>query len=431
MPLVTPQGSIILAVVFGAIIAVSAAFDAPLASHDHPAVRSYTPPPSTAFDRFDRYGFERARYRTETLRVRRNETLSDILRRYGAQGTDVAAVADAAMGVFDVRTLRSGVNYRVYREHGEEVPLAGMVYEASPTKYVVFELQDDVRVSVWNRPVLIRREETAGIIEHSLYVSLEEQNADVGLAFELSEIFAWQIDFHHLQPHDRFAAIYDRRYVGGAPVGIARVHAARFESSGREFIAYHFDKQGPISYFDDDGNSLRKSFLAAPVKYSRISSRYSGKRYHPVLRRYRAHLGTDYAAPTGTPIRATGDGVVVEAAYKKGNGRFVKIRHNGTYTTAYLHMSRFARGMRIGRQVAQGDVIGYVGSTGLARGAHVCYRFWKHGRQVDPLRETFPSAEPIASENREAFDAVRAVLRPRLDTVRARNELPPYAFAIK
>ncbi|MBT8401318.1 MAG: M23 family metallopeptidase, partial [Rhodothermia bacterium] len=212
--------------------------------------------------------------------------------------------------------------------------------------------------------------------------------------------------------------------------GVGRVHAARFIASGREFNAFHFDKQGAIAYFDEEGNSLRKTFLAAPVKYSRISSRYTGRRFHPVLKRYRSHLGTDYAAPFGTPIRATGDGEVVEAAYKKGNGRYVKIRHNGTYTTAYLHMSRIATGIRRGKYVRQGDIIGYVGSTGLARGNHVCYRFWKHGRQVDPLKETFPSAEPVLAELREAFDMVRMelVLQLGLPTP---DELPPYAFMMK
>lgn len=431
MPSVTLQGSLVFAVVLGALIFISPTGDGTSSPPELPAQPLLQPPLPLSFDGYDRYGFDKTRFTSETSRVRRHETLSDILRRYGVEGPEVAALVEAASGVFDVRSLRAGVPYRVYRDLRERHRLAGLVYEASRTRYVVFELRDRAHVAVWNRPVLLRREETAGVIEHSLYVTLEEQKADVGLAFELSEIFAWQIDFHHLYPGDRFSAVYDRRYVGGEPVGIARVHGARFHNSGREFVAYHFDEQGPISYFDDDGNSLRKSFLAAPVRYSRISSRYSGRRFHPVLRRYRAHLGTDYAAPRGTPIRATGDGVVIDARYRKGNGRYVKIRHNGTYTTAYLHMSRFAPGIRAGSNVLQGDVIGYVGSTGLARGPHVCYRFWKHGRQVDPLKETFPSAQPVAIEHKEAFDRVRARLRPELDALTFETQLPPYAFMMK
>ena len=386
---------------------------------------------SDFLEAFDAYGFDGRSYESVSARVRRNETLSDILLRNGATGLDVASIAERARDVFDVRSLRRGLGYRLYFDRDEPAKPIAMVYEPDRTAYVVFDLAGDTGVSVWKRPIVVKRQKAAGVIRSSLYETLQEQELELGLAFELAEIFAWQIDFYHLQPGDRFTAVYDQRFVGGKSVGVGRVHAARFLSSDREFTAFHFDQQGAIAYFDEEGNSLRKTFLAAPVKYSRISSRYSGRRFHPVLKRYRSHRGTDYAAPYGTPIRATGDGEIVEAAYKKGNGRYVKIRHNGTYTTAYLHMSRIAPSVRGGAYVRQGDIIGYVGSSGLATGPHVCYRFWKHGQQVDPLREEFPSAEPVVAENRQAFGQIRAKLLLELGLRTPVEQLPSYAFVMK
>ncbi len=381
-----------------------------------------------AFDAYDEFGFEPGKHTVEVARVRRNETLSDILRRHGASPADVAEIVAGASEVFDVRNIQAGRSYRVYSTDDR---VYGLVYVPSSRRYVVFEPGSAKPVQVWNRPVLVERRTVVGTIESSLYETLLEQSADVDLAFELAEIFAWQIDFYHLLPGDSFTAIYDQRYVGGEPVGVGTVHAARFVNGDRAFSAYHFDAQGDIAYFDHEGSSLRKTFLAAPVKYSRISSRYTGRRFHPVLRRYRAHLGTDYAAPRGTPIRSTGDGEVVEAAYRGNNGRYVKIRHNGTYTTAYLHMSRIAPGITRGTWVRQGDIIGFVGSTGLARGNRVCDRCWKHGRQVDPLRETFPSAEPVSEDNLPAFVVARDAMAAQLDEVEFAATLPHYALLLK
>jgi murein DD-endopeptidase MepM/ murein hydrolase activator NlpD len=380
------------------------------------------------FVSYDEFGFDRERYATRNGVIRRNETLSDILQRFGASAPEVAALADISEGVFDVRDIRAGRPYRVYTLSDS---VASLVYEASSLKYVVFDLEIQPSVEVWKRPILVRQTTAQASIESSLYESLMKVNADIEVAFSLSEIFAWQIDFHHLLPGDEFTVVYDQRFVGGEPAGIGTIHGARFVHGRREFSAFHFDKQGDIAYFDEEGNSLRKTFLAAPVRYSRISSRYTGRRFHPVLKRYKAHLGTDYAAPRGTPIVATGDGEVTDATYRGNNGRYVKIRHNGTYTTAYLHMSRIADGIRPGTFVRQGDVIGYVGSTGLARGNHVCYRFWKHGHQVDPLRESFPSAEPVAEENVTAFVAKRDRLSSLLRSLAAKADLPPYALVLK
>ncbi|MDX1741815.1 MAG: peptidase M23, partial [Rhodothermales bacterium] len=271
------------------------------------------------FRSYDEYGYDRSRYDVREEVVRRNETLSDILRRFGISAPEVASLAERSRGLFDVRDIRAGRPYRIYRLGAE---VASLVYEASSLQDVVFDLESEPSVEVWKRPILVRRKTVQGSIESSLYESLLEADADVDLAFDLAEIFAWQIDFYHLYPGDRFTVIYDQRFVGGDKAGVGTVHGALFVHRGREFTAFHFDKQGDIAYFDKDGNSLRKSFLAAPVRYSRISSRYTGRRFHPVLKRYKAHLGTDYAAPRGTPIRATGDGEVVDARYRGNNGRY-------------------------------------------------------------------------------------------------------------
>jgi murein DD-endopeptidase MepM/ murein hydrolase activator NlpD len=244
---------------------------------------------------------------------------------------------------------------------------------------------------------------------------MKENNLDQELILSLADVYAWTIDFYHLQKGDAFKVIYTERLVEGKFVGIDRIIAAEFTHRKSPLRAYLFESDGTDDYYDDEGNSLRKAFLRAPVKFSRISSRYSKKRFHPVQKRYKAHLGTDYAAPTGTPILATGDGVVIAATYTKSNGNYIKIRHNGTYTTQYLHMSK--RKSKLGDRVKQGDVIGYVGSTGLATGPHVCYRFWKNGKQVNPYKQKLPPSKPVIPENMDAFMQLKDNLSQRLDQI--------------
>ncbi|GIV61266.1 MAG: peptidase M24 [Rhodothermaceae bacterium] len=366
----------------------------------------------------DEYGIEAGIYRTVEGRVRRHATFTDLLAPHAVPYPTIVRAAEQARPVFDVRRhLRAGRPYRLYLDDSLGTPRY-LVYEQDAIHYVVFELGDSVRVYTRERPVTSVERTVRGVITRSLYETLAEQGVDPALAVELSEVYAWQIDFYRIQKNDAFTVIYEERQVDGQPVGIGAIRAARFTHAGRDYLAFRFEQDGHVDYFDEEGNSLRKAFLMSPVKYARISSRYNLRRFHPVQKRYKAHLGTDYAAPTGTPIRATGDGVVLEARYARYNGNYVKIRHNGTYTTGYLHMSRIAKGIRPGVRVRQGDIIGYVGSTGLATGPHVCYRFWKNGQQVNHLREEFPSSEPIRPAFRAAFEAYRDAMLPRLDLQR-------------
>ena len=408
MPLrISPRSLLFSALAFGVLLTL---FFLP---RDKPAEtpENALPEPVAAVDEF---GIEAGRFRTVEHRIRRNETFTDLLTPHQVAYPTIVRAAESARPVFDVRRLRAGKRVRLYLSDDSLQTARYFVYEQDPIHYVVFDLRDSLRVYARERPVRVVEREVAGEITSSLYNALTDQNIDPALAVELSEVFAWQIDFYRIQKGDGFKVIFEERLVDDEPIGIGAVRAARFHHAGRDYLAFRFDQDGKTDYFDEEGNSLRKAFLMSPVKFARISSRFSRSRFHPVQKRYKAHLGPDYAAPRGTPIRATGDGVVVEARYRKYNGNYVKIRHNGTYTTGYLHMSKIAKGIRPGAQVRQGDVIGYVGSTGLATGPHVCYRFWKNGSQVNHLREDFPSSGPVKAENREAFLAVRDALLPRL-----------------
>jgi len=371
------------------------------------------PPPEAPVVHLDDYGIDRAAYRVEEQAIRRNQTFSDILSPYRISPPVISRLAEKARPVFDLRRLRAGNALHIYRDHtGQTAQL--VIYEATPETYVVFDLRDSLQVYEKRHPITVRKKTVTGVITSSPYQALEEQETNPSLAIALSNVFAWQIDFYRIQRGDRFTMVYEEREVRGQSIGTGKILAARFQHTGKDYYAFFYDESEGEGYYDEQGNLLRNAFLKAPLEYSRISSRYTKRRFHPVLKRYRAHLGTDYAAPTGTPIRATADGVVNAAAYTKGNGRYVKIKHDKTYTTGYLHMSRFANGIRAGVRVRQGDVIGYVGSTGLATGPHLCYRFWKNGTQVDPLKLDLPSAQPIAPHQREQFFATRDLLLPTL-----------------
>ena len=275
--------------------------------------------------------------------------------------------------------------------------------------YAVFPLDSPYGVKLGTLPTDTVIERAKGIIKEALYLDLERSGAPTSLALSMASVYAWTVDFSRLQKGDAFDIIYERTYVAGKPTGMPRVVACHFEHRGQSLPAYRFDQGEGMDYFDSEGQSLRKAFLKAPVEFSRISSRYNLKRFHPVLNKMKAHYGTDYAAPSGTPIIAVGDGVVTKSAYTSGNGKYVKIRHNETYETQYLHMSR--RAVHVGERVRQGQTIGYVGSTGLATGPHVCFRFWKNGKQVDHLREAFPPSTPIKDDHIADFEETMTRLR--------------------
>jgi murein DD-endopeptidase MepM/ murein hydrolase activator NlpD len=335
--------------------------------------------------------------------VQKNEFLGSILEPYQVDNITIANLAQKSKPVFDVRKIAEGSQYTIFCTKDSLQKALYFVYQPNAIDYIKYDLRDSITVTAGKRAVTTKLQTAGGIINSSLYEALDKSGTDPALAMRLADIYAWSIDFYKIQPGDFFKFVYEQRYVKDEPVEAGQIRSAIFTHQGDTFYAFHFqpDTAQAGDYYDENGKSLRKAFLKAPLKFSRITSRFTQRRFHPVQKRWKAHLGTDYGAPTGTPIISTGSGTVIESAYSRFNGNFVKVRHNSTYTTQYLHMSR--RAVRRGQSVRQGQVIGYVGSTGLATGPHVCYRFWKNGQQVDPYRQKFPAATPIPENSLQAF----------------------------
>ncbi len=350
-------------------------------------------------------------------KIKSKQHLSDILTPYNVSKEDIYNLSLSAKGIFDLRKLRVNKPYDLLIKEDSLPQAKAMIYYHNDIDYVVFHMGDSIFVEKGAKEIVVKEQSTTGIINSSLSATISEMGLSPILTNELADVFAWQIDFFRLYPGDRFKVIYEEQLVEGKSIGISAIKAAIFEHNGYENFAYFYNQGTSIDYFDEEGKSLRKAFLKYPVQFSRISSRYSGSRYHPVQKRYKAHRGTDFAAPRGTPIRSVGEGTIVAAQYGKYNGNYVKIRHNSIYTTQYLHMSKIASGMKPGTHVKQGQTIGYVGATGLARGNHVCYRFWKSGYQVDALKVKLPSSEPIKEEMMEDFVHVAANLKEQLNAI--------------
>ncbi len=355
--------------------------------------------------------------------VKPNENLSSILSNYEVPLQEIDLLAKRAQGIFDVRKINAHKSYKLICSTDSVAQF--MIYEPNKIEYVVFDLNDTTNVYVGQKEVVTVEKTLSGIIKTSLYNAMIEGGASPVLVDNMADVFGWQLDFGRLQVGDKYKVIYEESLVDGESAGLGPILGAEFTHENNPFYAVRYDQGNGPDYFDEKGHSLRKAFLRYPVKFTRISSRYSGRRFHPVLKRYKSHRGTDYAAPTGTPIRAAGDGIISEARYKGGNGNYVKIRHNSTYSTQYLHMSRIASGVKPGVKVAQGQTIGYVGSTGLANGPHLCYRFWKNGVQVDALKVELPPSEPIHEDNRVAYDTVMMSMLEQLQNVVYPNEAFP------
>lgn len=338
-------------------------------------------------------------------KIEPNQFLSQILSGYNVSLGQIDKLARASRSVFDVRKFRANRNYTVLCSNDSAKTAQYFIYEPSRVDYVVYELSDSIRIFTGQHAVDTVVKSFAGVIDYSIYQTLTDAEAPTELVNELSDVYAWQIDLFKVQKGDKFKMLYEEVQIKGERVGIGKILAAQFERGEDEFYAFHYDQGGKEDYFDENGNSLRKAFLKAPLKYSRISSRFSHSRLHPVLKVRRPHHGIDYAAPRGTPVRSVGDGVVTKANYAGGAGKYVKIRHNSTYTTGYMHLSKYGKDVRVGKRVKQGDIIGYVGSTGLSTGPHLDYRIWKNGKAVDALKIEMPPSEPITEEHREAYEA--------------------------
>ncbi|MEM6642454.1 MAG: peptidoglycan DD-metalloendopeptidase family protein [Bacteroidota bacterium] len=350
-------------------------------------------------------------------KVKWNQNLSEILANFNVSGRALHELSIRSKEVYDVRKIKAGAKYSILYSRDSLSSVKHFVFEPSMREYVVYHFGDSAYAELFEKPVSIQERVIAAEISSSLYEAILGQESSPMLVNRLVDVFAWQVDFFRIARGDKFKIMFEEELVDGNVVGIGEIKGAYFEHWSKPYYAIPFSTDGKTDYFDEDGKSLRKTFLRAPLNYTRISSRYSLRRFHPVQKRYKAHLGTDYAAPTGTPIRTVGDGVVLEAKYHRGNGNYVKVKHNSNYTTQYLHMSRIAKGMRPGAKVQQGQTIGYVGSTGLANGPHLCFRFWKNGRQVDALKVDLPASKGISTEQMRDFKTASEKITGRLDTI--------------
>ncbi len=349
--------------------------------------------------------------------VKRNQRFTDLLSGYTVPPTIMQQLNLLPRSIYDFRKIAAHKKYTLLVEPDSLKTVRAIVYEPNAVDYVVFHLKDSLLVETCQRRVDTLERQISGRIESTLSHTIEALNISHDLTNKFVDIFAWQLDFQRLQKGDQFKLIYEENLVDEVSIGIGRILGVYFEHSGNGYYAFPFDQGDGEDYFDENGNSLRKALLKYPIEFTRISSRYSKNRFHPVVKVFRPHLGTDFAAPTGTPIRSVGDGIIEEAQYKTNNGNYVKVRHNGTYTTGYLHMSKIASGITAGTRVRQGQTIGYVGSTGLATGPHLCYRFWKNGVQVDALQVELPPSMPVKTEVFPDFENVRNAIIKRLQLI--------------
>ena len=367
------------------------------------------------------FGFTLNNYTVKRDTVKSGDSFGSILEDNNLFYPQIYNIVQKAKKVFDVRRINIGKPYSVlFSKDSLKTPQV-FIYQPNLIDYVVVSLTDSLWAEKKSKAVKLVEFEAEGIITSSLSETMEEKKLSPLLSNELSEIYAWTIDFFRLEKGDNFKVIYSSKFVDDSiSVGLNRIHSAYFEHRGKPYYAIEFEtdaKKGLVEYFDENGKNLRRAFLRAPVQFSRISSRYNLKRKIAFYGRVRPHRGTDFAAPRGTPIRATASGTVTKSSYTRSNGNYVKIKHNGTYSTQYLHMDK--RGVKVGQFVNQGDYIGTVGMTGNTSGPHVCYRFWKNGKQVDPLRQKLPEAKPISKKLKEKYLVHMGPIKKQLDAIKS------------
>lgn len=362
------------------------------------------------------YGIPSDSFNLVTGHIKPNGFLSGILLKYGISMSEIDQLVKNSGSVFDVRNIKSGNNYILFCGRDSLAKARYLVYEHDPTTSYIFSFNDSLNITPFRKRISGKIKYASGTIETSLWDAMMAGGLHASLASELSEIFAWTVDFFGLQKGDSFKVIYEELFIEDKSLGAGRIYGAQFNWSGNVITAIPFIQDSTETFFDIEGNSLRKAFLKAPLQFSRISSRFSANRMHPILRIRRAHFGVDYAAPLGTPVVAIGDGRVISATNEGASGRMVKIQHNSVYATAYLHLSRFGSGISAGTFVKQGQIVGYVGSSGLSTGPHLDFRFYKNGSPVDPLKVEAPPVEPVSEVNLARFEKNKQVVLSLLGT---------------
>jgi murein DD-endopeptidase MepM/ murein hydrolase activator NlpD len=362
------------------------------------------------------FGIPSDSYNLITGHIKRNGFLSEILLEHGVTMQEIDKVVRNSDSIFDVRKIKSGNHYTLFCDTDSIGRAKYLVYEHDPTLSYILSFNDSLNITPYRKEIRKVIRYASGTIETSLWESMIAKGMPPGLVGDISEIFAWTVDFFGLQKGDSYKVFYEELYIEDKPLGAGRIYGAQFVWAGDTITAIPFIQDDRETFFDADGKSLRKAFLKAPLRFSRISSRFSYSRLHPILRIRRPHFGVDYAAPIGTPVQAIGDGRVIFAGTENGSGKMVKIVHNSVYTTAYLHLSGFGKGVFPGAFVKQGDVIGFVGSSGLSTGPHLDFRFYKNGSPVDPLAVEAPPVEPVSEENMPGFEKNRMLVLSLLAT---------------
>ena len=372
-----------------------------------------------------KYGYNIDQYIFEEKKIKSGDTFGDILEGVGIDYPEIYEALQKTKGDVNFKKLQIGKPYTLIFSKDTLRSLKAFVYHPSVEGYSFIQLKDSVFGETIVKPKSYKEMEASGIIDNSLYLTLEEQNMNPLLTYYLSDIYAWTIDFFRLEKGDRFKVIYTESFVDDTiSVGISRIKAAYFLHRGNEQYAFEYETdsiKGIVEYLDQDAKNLRRAFLQSPIKFGRVSSRYNlSRRIAYYGNRIRPHKGTDFAAPIGTPILSTANGVIVKSSYTRANGRYVTVNHNNTYSTQYLHMQK--SNVRVGQQVEQGDVIGWVGMTGNTSGPHVCYRFWKNGLQVDPFKQKLPEAKPVSESLKKQYFRDISLVRSQLDSIKIKTK---------
>ena len=367
-----------------------------------------------------KYGFDLDQFRVVKKKIKRGDTFGSILEDNGIDYPEVYNILKTIKNKVSVKRLVAGKSYSLFFSKDSIAKPKAFIYEPQIDSYTVVQLRDSIYGKKVVKPIKLVTKEGNGLIENSLYETMTTSGLNDQLTYYLADVYAWNIDFYRLHKGDRFKVIYSEKFVDDTvSIGIERIKAAIFEHAGKDFYAFEFQPdsiKGIVEYFDHNAKNLRRAFLKAPVKFGPVTSRYNLKRRIAYYgNRIKPHRGTDFAASVGTPIMATANGIVVKSSYSRGNGNYVTIKHNNTYSTQYLHMKR--RKVKVGEWVNQGQVIGWVGMTGYTSGPHVCYRFWKNGRQVDPFKQKLPDAKPISKELKIDYLNAIADLKTQLDCI--------------
>ena len=366
------------------------------------------------------FGFNYADFNVVNDTISKGDSFGSIIQNQNIGDKQVYDIVEQVKDSFNVRSIRYNKPYTLLRSKNKTNKLEVFIYQPDALTYYVVDFRDSIAKAYKKiKPVTFKRKIIGGVLKSSLSETLGNESVETALASRITKVFSWSIDFFKLKKGDRYGLIFTERFINNKTYdGVEELEAAFFEYKGKIIYAFPFKKDtlsGKVEYYDDQGKTLKNFFLKTPIKFSRITSRFTMNRFHPVQHTWKAHKGTDYAAPRGTPISTTASGVVEATGYTAGNGNFVKVKHNGTYSTQYLHMSKIL--VRRGQRVTQGQTIGLVGSTGLASGPHVCYRFWKNGIQVDALRLNLPTGESLTGNDKTRFTQQIEPLKRELDSI--------------